>query len=313
MTAILVTGAGGFVGRAVTSAALARGWDVAAVVRDPAAAPAGTRIITVGDLAAASPPNEAFSDCAAVIHCAGLAHRPDASASDLARMNVGATALLAERMRNAGVRRLVLVSSIGACATRSRSDRPLRPTDVPRPEGAYGRSKLAAEEALLTAHRAGWLDPLIVRPPLVYGPGAPGNLARLVAAIARGAWLPLAAIDNRRSLVGVDDLAQALLAAVTSGVPGRRYHVSGDDVISTPGMIAAIASGLGNSARLGAVPPWALLAAGACCGRLGQVRKLVDDLEIDASAFIADTGWRSTCTSAEGLRAVGAASRGVSP
>jgi nucleoside-diphosphate-sugar epimerase len=213
--------------------------------------------------------------CDAVVHLANIAHTA-ASAAELHRVNVEGTIAQARAARAAGARRFVYLSSLKAA----------------RPDDAYGRAKSIAEQALLQLEG---LEAVILRPPLVYGPRVKANFLALLRAIDRGWPLPLASVRNRRSLVYVGNLVDAILRCLSGPAAGRAYAVSDGAPVSTPELCRAIARALGRRARLFPFPPALLrLAPGAA--------RLVESLEADDAALRAELGWRPPFTFDQGLR-----------
>lgn len=264
---VLVTGAGGFVGRAVCARLQQAGLAVRVAVRDPRQS-MGFHIALQGELGPDTDWSAALSGCSAVVHLANIAHTR-AEASRLERVNVQATARLAAEAARAGVRRFVYLSSIKARMLDDEDD-------------AYGRSKRAAEEALSSVVG---LQSVSLRPPLVYGPGVKANFLALMRAIDRGWPLPLAGIDNRRSLVFVGNLADAVCAVLLSErlVPGT-YEVCDAEAFSTPQLCRAIGAALGRPARLFGLPL-------ALLEWLPPMRKLTRSLLAEDAGFRAAYGW----------------------
>ena len=218
------------------------------------------------------------ADCDAVVHLANIAHR-SASAAELHRVNVVGTIAQARAARAAGVRRFVYLSSIMAA----------------RSDDAYGRAKLEAEQAL--AEIAG-LEVVILRPPLVYGPRVKGNFRALMSAISRGWPLPLGAIENRRSLVYVGNLCDAVVHCLQAArAAGRVYAVSDGAAVSTPQLCRALGAALGRPARLFPFPVPLLELAGG-----GRAKRLTRSFEVEDSAIRSELGWRPKYTFEEGLR-----------
>ena len=256
---VLVTGPGGFVGRTLLPLLEARGHTV---VR------AGRR--EVGDIGPSTRWPLAGVD--AIVHLAAQVHAPRAATEQFDRVNRQATESLARAAAGAGVRRFVFLSS--AKVSGERSARPLRETDPPRPDSAYGRSKLAAEQALTGA--------LILRPPLVYGPGVGANFRALLRLCRSGLPLPFAGLANRRSLIAVANLADAILRGLEAPSLTGIYHVRDADY-STPELIGELRRAMGLTPRLFAAPE-ALL-------RPFVPGPLVESLQVDDSAFRRDFGW----------------------
>jgi UDP-glucose 4-epimerase len=265
---VLVTGPGGFVGRALVPLLEAKGH---AVVRAGRA--------EVGPLG----PDTAWplDGVEAVIHLAAQVHDPRADAATFDRVNRVATERLAAAAARAGVARLVFLSTAKASA--ERSDHPLRESETPRPEGAYARSKLAAEKALPEA--------VILRPPLVHGPGARANFAALLRLCRSGVPLPFAGIANRRSLIGVGNLADAILRALEAPTAGGVYHVKDGD-FSTEELVTLIRGALGRPPGLFRVP--------RALHRLAPAA-LVESLTLDDTAFRRDFGWAPPLSGAAAL------------
>lgn len=295
---IAVTGAGGFIGAALCRRLASRGQAVRRLVRSPPAygAPGDTVAI---DLARAHVDELAqlFDGVTAIVHLAGRAHVMNETAPDPAAAytlaNVGMTERIALAGVAAGVRRFVLASTAKVNGESTMPGRPFRPGDAPVPQDAYARSKLAAERTL--AHIASGTSMLAtnLRLPLVYGAGAAGNFRRLVDAVAAGRFLPLGAIDNRRSLVGLDNLLDAIDAVLAAHTPVIGTHFVADaDSVSTPDLARAIASALGVAPRLVPVPVSALRVAGALSGLGAALERLTASLEVDPASLARATGWR---------------------
>jgi nucleoside-diphosphate-sugar epimerase len=213
--------------------------------------------------------------CDAVVHLANIAHT-SASAADLQRVNVEGTIAQARAALAAGARRFVYLSSIKAA----------------QPDDAYGRSKLRAEQALLGLAN---LEPVILRPPLVYGPRVKANFLALLRAVDRGWPLPLASIENRRSLVYVGNLVDAILACLGGPAQGRTYAVSDGAPVSTPQLCRAIGRALGRPARLFPFP-------GGLLRLVPGLARLAQSQETDDRAIRAELGWRAPFSLEEGLR-----------
>ena len=291
---IVVTGAAGFVGRALCARLSTLGLPVRAVTR-----------ASHGDLAVADPAllEQALAGARAVIHLAGRAHVMAEHAQDPTQAyraaNVAATGRVAAAAARAGVDVFVFASSVKVNGERTAPGRPFRADDSPDPQDAYARSKLEAERALDAAAAGTTLRPVTLRLPLVYGPGVKGNFRQLWNAVATRRLLPLGAIDNRRSLLGLDNLVDALLAAtdIAAGV----YLVADPQAVSTPGLIRAIAAAQGTTARLLPVPLLMLSAAGTLAGRRATIERLTGSLEVDPTPFARAAGWQARRTLAEGL------------
>ncbi len=298
---ILVTGAGGFVGAALVPALAAAGHAVVRVARK-ATAPGD---LAVPELLDWHPTSQELAGIDCVIHLAARTHvMRDAAADPLAAyraLNVGVTARLAEAAAAAGVRRFVFMSSIKVNGEATHGQ-PFTTDDAPQPEDAYGISKREAEDALRAIARRTGLEVVVLRPPLVYGPGVKGNLLALMRAIDRGLPLPLGAIANRRSLVGIDNLISAIaLAATHPAAAGHTYLVSDGEDLSTPQLARLIAAGLGRRARLVPVPVALLRFTGRLTGKTAAIDRLAGSLEVDAGALRRELGWSPAVSPAAGL------------
>ncbi|HTP96267.1 MAG TPA: NAD-dependent epimerase/dehydratase family protein [Burkholderiales bacterium] len=303
---VLVTGAGGFIGSGLCTTARARGARIVRLVRRPQPAEPD-RMTRVADLGAESDWPALLDGIGAIVHLAGPAHVPfgsDAAAlAQLRRVNVEGTARLARAAAAAGVRRLVFVSTIKVNGETTPAQ-PFTERDAPDPRDAYAVSKWEAEQALAEVAAGSRLEIVVLRPPLVYGPGVKANFLALLRAVDRGWPLPLGAIDNRRSLVYLDNLIDAILLCLEHpAAAGKTYLVSDGEDISTPELVRKLAHALDRPARLFPVPVALLRAAGAITGRRDAVERLTGSLQIDGSAIRRELGWRPPATLHEGFAA----------
>jgi len=305
MMRVLVTGAGGFVGRVLCETLARSGHSVRAAVRaDTNAALACNDLVAVGDIGANTDWTRALDGIDTVIHTAARAHVLDDAAANAAlymSTNVEGTRGLIEAAARNGVRRLVYVSSIkvnGEATTAA----PFRAGDTPAPLDDYGRSKLAAERLVLEAASARRVDGFIVRPPLVYGSGVRANFLRLMTWIFKGVPLPLGAVDNSRSLVSVWNLADLILRLATVEDPGTRVFLASDDAdLSTPALIRKLAAAMEKPARLMPVPVSALQLAGRLVGKGAEVSRLCGSLQVDVAATRRQLAWTPPLSVDEGL------------
>jgi UDP-glucose 4-epimerase len=308
---VVVTGAGGVVGRAVVAHFRETGRAFRAVVRAwDGAAPPPPVVRVVPDLATAPDAELAavVDGASAVVHLAARVHVMHETAADPAAAfrlaNVVATARLAHAAARAGATRFVFASTVKVNGERTPPGVPFRPGDPPAPQDAYARSKLDAERELARACAGTSLVPIILRLPLVYGPGVAGNFLALEDAIARGGALPLGAIRNRRSVLGTGNLVEAIDAALDAPQAPRGVHFLADaESIAVPDLVRAIAASLGVDARLHALPVPLLRLAGLLTGRSATIERLADSLEVDTSSFAAATGWTPRHSLAHGLAA----------
>lgn len=299
---ILVTGAGGFIGTALCPALAARGHRVVAGLRPTAPPPDGAEPVILGEIGPATDWRSALGGVEAVIHLAQRAH------ADLDRAVLAAepetVAALVRAAAAAGARRLILVSSVKAMGETTAPGQPFRADDTPRPQDDYGRAKLMGERAATAAARETGLELVIIRPPLVYGPGVRANFAALLRLAVSGLPLPFAALDNRRSLIFRDNLVDLLTVAVGhKAAAGKILLARDDEDLSTPNLIRALVAGLDREGRLFRVPD-ALFAALRPLPVIGpRLARLTLSLQVDDSATRTALDWSPPVTAAAGLAA----------
>jgi nucleoside-diphosphate-sugar epimerase len=299
---VLVTGASGFIGGAVVMALAAAGHEVRAAMRrpPPRPLPQGVEPALHGDFegGVAWLPLTAGMDF--VVHIAGIAHKGRGiTQARYDRVNRDATMDLAQASRSAGIERLILMSSVRAQAGPVAGNL-LTEADEPHPSDPYGRSKLGAE----TAVRDSGVPFTVLRPVLVYGPGVKGNLRRLIAAARVPALLPLGAFTNPRSLLGIDNLAAAVLHVLSHpATGGQTYLVADPHPLSLAEMVAALRRGIGRRPGLMTVPPSLVRFALACAGRGAEWPQLYGPQVVDPGKLIA-TGWRPDADTAAALAAL---------
>lgn len=314
---ILVTGASGFVGNALTQKWLSIEASVVAAVRllpshvvpcckssDEYQSP---RWQVVGDISATTDWRDALTGVHVVVHCAARAHvmrelMTDALAA-FCEVNVAGTLRLAQQAAAAGVQRFVFLSSIGVNG--NQSTEPFTEASVPHPHDAYAVSKFEAEQALLDLSAQTGMEVVIIRPPLVYGPGAPGNFGSLVRAVQRGLPLPLGAVHNQRSLVALDNLVSlVLLCADRDRSPQAANQVfvvaDGEDV-STSTLLRKVARAAGRPSRLLPVPASWLRAGASLLGKRAVADRLLGNLQVDATKARTLLGWQPVVTMDEQL------------
>lgn len=303
---VLVTGATGFVGRNLIPALVKQGIKVRAASRDGRAVLGAVEAVATGDIQTTIwEPLLERVDC--VVHLAARAHRraqvQERERDLYFRTNVDVTAALGEAARAAGVRHIIFTSSIAVLGSNTTGRSPFSSSDKPLPKTVYGRSKLAAEEKLrnVAALAPGMmLD--ILRPTMIVGPEAPGNLQILAAALRRGLPLPLASIRNQRMFLSIESLIGFLLTRLTSFEPGTHTFTLADaDGLSTPQVVSLLAEGIGVRPRLMPFPPALLGLMLRLLRRPDKADALTKSLEIDIGAARA-TGWAPTADIAQALR-----------
>jgi UDP-glucose 4-epimerase len=309
VSGVLVTGASGFVGRALCRALVSDGHAVTGLVRHAGACVEGVTewIHQSQDFAGLEYAWPAGLHIDSVIHLAARVHVMSDRATDplaaFRATNVDGALRVAQAARRAGAARFVLVSSIKAVAEAD-AGRALREDDRPHPQDPYGRSKLEAEEALVRFGGTSGLDVVIVRPPLVYGPGVRANFLRMVEAIAKGFPLPLGAVAARRSLIYVENLVDALLrCALDSRAAHSCFHVSDGEDPTVAELARALGTHLQKPARLVPVPASWLRMAGRLTGRSAQIERLVGELRVDISSIRTALDWQPPHSVDDGLAA----------
>lgn len=305
---VLITGANGFVGKPLCAELIGRGHSVRAAVRVANIAVEGAEIAAVGAIDEAADWTNALRGVEVVIHLAARVHvMKDAAADPLAeflKVNLHGTANLAQQAARAGVRRLVYVSSVKVNGEGTCGQQRFTEQDDPAPQDSYGVSKYQAEQALQRIARDTGLEVVIMRPPLVYGPGVKGNFISLLKAIDKGIPLPLAGAHNARNLVYVGNLADALIACATHpAAAGQTYLVHDGEDVSTAQLVDKIAAALGRNSRSFYFPPGLLRAAATVLGRSAQIGRLFGSLRVSDAKLRNELGWVTPYTLEQGLRA----------
>jgi nucleoside-diphosphate-sugar epimerase len=301
MTRVLITGASGFIGAPLAHALAKQGWQVRGAARNPAAIPAaeGVERVVLPDLGAPADWAPLLEGVSHVVHLAGIAHGPGSLPDELyARINAEAVGALAGAARGS-VERLVFVSSVRAQAGLA-ADHAIRESDAPEPTDAYGRAKLAGERLVATSG----VPFTMLRPAVVYGRGVKGNIASL-ATLARTAMpLPFAGLDNRRSLLALENMISAVALVLTAQqAEGETFLVADQEPISVADLVAGMREGLGRSPHLISVPHGAVKRLMASFGKEAEWERLSGDFVIDA-AKLRGIGWRPGITTRAGIAAM---------
>jgi nucleoside-diphosphate-sugar epimerase len=302
---VLVTGATGLVGSSLCRTLARSGYRVRRALR--ARANAGHEDVVVGDIGADTSWTAALAGVEYVVHLAARTHileKPDAEAvADYERVNVAGTRRLAEQAAAAGVRRLVFLSSVKVNGEVT-SGRAFQETDTPCPEDPYGRTKRDAEDLLLRLARESALEVVVIRSPLIYGPGVKGNFERLMRYVARRLPLPLGSVDNRRSLIYVGNLADAILKCLERvEANGRVYLVSDGEDMSTPELLRAVGHALHVEPFIVPFPVAWLRGVAWMTGRSAELARLAGSLVVDTTRIRRELGWTPPYSAADGLRA----------
>lgn len=313
---ILVTGANGFIGRAMLMRLLALpqaqvvGCVRASSARARVPVVDGTTIITVArGLGADTDWSGALEGVDCVVHAAARVQAMQPGEADplpdFRRVNVQGSLCLARQAAAAGVRRFVFVSSIKVNGESTAPGRAFSAADVPAPLDAYGVSKWEAEQGLWSIARATGMELVVVRPPLVYGPGVKANFAALLKLARRGWPLPLGAVDNRRSYVALDNLVDFLAhCLVEAGAANQTFVVSDGQDLSTCELVLGMAHAAGVRARLLYVPVWLLRLSATLLGRRAMAQRLLGNLQLDNAKAQTMLGWTPPLPVDEALRRV---------
>lgn len=294
---VVVLGAAGFVGRALTTRLAAAGATVRAVTRVSTEFQTGVLNHVAGTLGSGTNWAQIFDGARLAVHLASRAHAPLGDETWIAEETETATTL-ALAARKAGLERLVFMSSIKAMGEIT-GEVPFRADGVTKPAEAYGRAKLAIEQALAESPNL-----VVLRPPLVYGPGVKGNFRALLGLVARGFPLPLASIANRRSLIFIHNLLDLIEIVLNhDAAPGKIWLMRDAEDIATPELIRKIARHCGKPARLFPCPPGLLRQTLRFAGRGRDATALIDSLSVDDGPTRSLLGWRPRASRDEGLAA----------
>lgn len=304
---ILVTGSSGFVGRALCEALCAEQYNVLAVMRSKSAVvDSCVEPIVMGHISADTDWRSVLLNVDVVVHLAARVHVMQDDASDplaeFRKMNVDTTLKLASQAAIAGVRRFVYVSSIKVNGESTRGV-PFTEHDTPHPQDAYALSKWEAEQALHHLAASTGMEVVIVRPPLVYGPGVKANFASLLNVVSMRIPLPLLSIVNKRSMVYVGNLVDALIRCVVHpNAAGKTYLISDQINVSTPQLVREISQALQYPNLVFPFPVWLLHLIAKLLRRSEVVNRLTESLEIDASAISNDLAWQAPLTMQDGIK-----------
>jgi nucleoside-diphosphate-sugar epimerase len=311
MALVVVTGASGFVGSYLSTSLAAAGFRVRAAVRagTPAELPdcSGVERAILGDISPRTGWSSVLTNVDCVVHCAARAHVMHETAGHALAayraVNVDGLRQLAEQAAAAGVRRLVYLSSIKVNGEQTALGAPFLRSDTPAPQDVYAVSKWEAEQALWEVSAKTGLEVVVARPPLVYGSGVKGNLARLLKLVRLSLPLPLGALQNKRSLIGLDNLVDILIRCIDyPAAAGQTFLLSDGEDLSTPDLIRHMAVAMNRSARLFPVPVSLLRLAGGVCGKRAEIDRLVGSLQIDISHTRRVLGWTPPVSVQEGIR-----------
>ncbi|MDZ7938367.1 MAG: SDR family oxidoreductase [Rhodoferax sp.] len=303
---ILVTGAAGFIG-----SALLRKLDSTEFVTYPVARNTSTDrdIFVLKNIDDSTDWTEGLHKCNTVIHLAARVHGVQEKAIDplaeFRRVNVGGTLNLAQQAAVAGVKRFIFISSVKVNGESTTAGHAFTENDPPSPQDAYGQSKHEAECGLRRIAETSNMEVVIIRPPLVYGPGVKANFAALMRAVQLGWPLPLGAVDNRRSLVSLGNLVDLILVCISHPkAAGQTFMVSDGFDLSTAELVRGLARVHGVGVRLVSVPVWILRSGAALLGKSSAIDRLCGNLQVDISKARNILGWVPPVSVEQGLSRV---------
>ncbi len=308
MQTVFITGATGFIGRALCVRMLEKGWRVLGTFREKSfdrTLPAGVDGIQIEDIENCDYVRRELEGVDTLIHLAGRAHVMNDTASDpfgvFRKINVVGTERLARAAARAGVRKFIFVSSIKVNGESSQI--PYTEKDVPAPQDPYGVSKYEAEQALQDIAAKTGIKTVILRPPLVYGPGVRANFETLIKLVARTLPLPLKNIYNRRSFIYLGNLTDAIFTSVVNPkADGEIFMVSDCRDISTPDLVRLIASAMGRKAALFSLPPALLRTLARVVGKGEELERLTGSLFVDTGKIMGVLNWKPPFTLEEGIK-----------
>lgn len=304
---ILLTGATGFVGQVLLERLLKhKSYKVDLALRSADNFSSCTAHL-VGDFSYATDWSAALSNQQVVIHLAARAHVMKDEASDplaeYRRVNVDGTLNLARQAAAAGVERFIFISSIKVNGERTLLGRPFTADDTPAPEDDYGISKREAEQGLQSLASETGMEVVIIRPPLVYGPGVKGNFANMIKLVAKGLPLPLGSIRNQRSLVAVNNLADLIFTCIDHPAAANQVFLAGDGHdLSTSELLLGVATAMSVPSRLIPVPGLILMFAATVVGKRRVAQRLLESLQVDITKTRDLLGWTPPISVDEGLR-----------
>ncbi len=303
MAKIVIVGAAGFIGQALARRLAADGVSALGVMRHLGSTAGALPAMAIGDLSPSTDWAPILAGASGVVHLAARAHRPSGPSNAWAETEVAAGASLAAAAARAGLRQVLLVSSVKVHGEAT-TDAPFRADQPPAPADAYGVAKARTEAAMSDVLQGTGTSLAIVRPPLVYGPGVRGNFLALLRLVRHAPALPFAAIQNRRSMIYRENLIELLvrILGAPEGVRGTFLARDSED-LSTPELIRRIGREIGHTPMLLPCPVGVLRGAARLLGQADAIARLTESLQLDDAPTRRVLSWEPPYTTAEGLAA----------
>jgi len=307
---ILITGATGFIGKALITDLMLRDYHVVATVRNEnSSVPECRQVFATGDINEKTDWKETLDGIDVVIHLAARVHVMNDSATDplseFRKVNVAGTLNLAEQAANAGVKRFIFLSTIKVNGERTQKGSKFRETDPPAPNDPYAISKWEAEQGLLAVAEKTGMEVVIIRPPLVYGPGVKANFRSLVKWVKIGVPLPLGAVHNKRSFVALDNLVNFIILCIEHPRAANEvFLISDGEDVSTTELLQKIARALGKRSFLLPVPVGLMTFIAGLMGKNDVANRLFGSLQVDCSKARELLGWKPVVSMDDGLKGI---------
>ena len=303
---VIITGASGFIGSKIFVEFIHRGYSVKGIVRSKFNLPAYDSFIEIGNSDTETNWNGILHEKDIVIHAAARVHIMQDKAIDPLgenrRTNVDSTLHLARQAAEIGVKRFIFLSSIKVNGETTTLGNPFQAEDMPNPIDPYGVSKKEAEDGLFQISKTSGMEVVVIRPPLVYGPGVKANFAAMMKWLKRGIPLPLGAVNNRRSLVALDNLVDLIAVCVENPAAANQIFLAGDgEDLSTTELLLRLGKALGRPARLFPVPISILNIAATLAGNRSITQRLCGTLQVDISKAKSLLGWNPPISVDEAL------------
>jgi nucleoside-diphosphate-sugar epimerase len=302
---LLVSGADGFVGRQLCAELFRQGQSVRAAVRSTTSHVENTETVSIGDINGETNWTKALPGIKVVVHLAAATHnlKDNAAVDALHKINVDGTWNFARQASDSGVQRFIFISSIKVNGESTPLGRSFTAEDRPAPIDAYGISKLEAEDCLRRLADETGMEVVIIRPPLVYGPGVKANFRTMMQCLKRGIPLPLASVHNKRSFVAMENLLDLIITCIDHPAAANQTFLVGDgEDMSTPELLQRLGLALGKPAKLIPVPVWSLKMAARLLGKGDMAQRLMNSLQVDIGKTNVRLGWQPPVSVEDALK-----------